>query len=271
MNALNHLQISLIRPIHQRMSVNLLSNYSHYSRCSSSSINNTQKGFFVKTSASQLYDIRRCFATKRTNKKKKSKANHHPQNRKQKKHEHHPPHRRRPPKIKQDKTPKQAPPLFLYPTASPTVYISCVAIDTLNEDVESPEQEFHPTSFFTEMNPPQSFITSSFEYVSPKQFDHELPTNKDIPEVAFLGRSNVGKSSLLNAITGNPHLARISKTPGRTQQVNYFGQFTKAQKKGDGGLNTTVTAKYEERDINSTPPYGYIIDLPGYGTCRVIG
>jgi GTP-binding protein len=43
-----------------------------------------------------------------------------------------------------------------------------------------------------------------------------------LPEVAFAGRSNVGKSSLLNALTGRKALARISNTPGRTQQINFF-------------------------------------------------
>jgi GTP-binding protein len=42
------------------------------------------------------------------------------------------------------------------------------------------------------------------------------------PEVAFAGRSNVGKSSLVNALTGRTTLARVSHTPGRTQQVNFF-------------------------------------------------
>jgi GTP-binding protein len=44
----------------------------------------------------------------------------------------------------------------------------------------------------------------------------------DLPEVAFAGRSNVGKSSLINALTGRRQLARISQTPGRTQQINLF-------------------------------------------------
>jgi GTP-binding protein len=43
-----------------------------------------------------------------------------------------------------------------------------------------------------------------------------------LPEIAFAGRSNVGKSSLLNALTGRKHLARVSNTPGRTQQINFF-------------------------------------------------
>jgi len=48
-----------------------------------------------------------------------------------------------------------------------------------------------------------------------------LPAS-DLPEVAFAGRSNVGKSSLINALTGRRQLARISQTPGRTQQINLF-------------------------------------------------
>ena len=46
----------------------------------------------------------------------------------------------------------------------------------------------------------------------------------DVPEIAFLGRSNVGKSTLLNAITKRSKLAHTSKTPGRTQELNFFAQ-----------------------------------------------
>ena len=43
-----------------------------------------------------------------------------------------------------------------------------------------------------------------------------------MPEIAFVGRSNAGKSSLLNALTGRKTLARVSHTPGRTRQINFF-------------------------------------------------
>jgi len=49
----------------------------------------------------------------------------------------------------------------------------------------------------------------------------QLPIS-DLPEVAFCGRSNVGKSSLINSLTGRKTLARTSNTPGRTQQINFF-------------------------------------------------
>ncbi len=58
----------------------------------------------------------------------------------------------------------------------------------------------------------------------------------DRSEVCFAGRSNVGKSSLINAVTGRKSLARASNTPGRTQEINYF----------------------------ATGPL-YLVDLPGYG------
>ena len=62
----------------------------------------------------------------------------------------------------------------------------------------------------------------------------------DRPEVCFAGRSNVGKSSLINALTGRKALARTSNTPGRTQEINYFAL---------GGA-------------------GYLVDLPGYGFAK---
>jgi GTP-binding protein len=48
-----------------------------------------------------------------------------------------------------------------------------------------------------------------------------IPATK-LPEVAFVGRSNVGKSSLVNALTGRKTLARVSNTPGRTREINFF-------------------------------------------------
>lgn len=59
----------------------------------------------------------------------------------------------------------------------------------------------------------------------------------DRPEVCFAGRSNVGKSSLINALTGRKTLARASNTPGRTQEINYF-------------------------DLGGQ---AYLVDTPGYG------
>lgn len=59
----------------------------------------------------------------------------------------------------------------------------------------------------------------------------------DLPEFAFIGRSNVGKSSLINCLTNQRGLARVSKTPGRTREINFFslnGQWTLVDLPGFG-------------------------------------
>ncbi len=49
-----------------------------------------------------------------------------------------------------------------------------------------------------------------------------LPTKTTLPEVAFIGRSNVGKSSLINTLVNRNSLAHVSTTPGKTQQLNFY-------------------------------------------------
>ena len=85
-------------------------------------------------------------------------------------------------------------------------------------------------------------------YFNNAKFSGSFPESKDLPadegsEIAFCGRSNCGKSSILNAITNNKKLAKTSKTPGRTQAINVF-------------------------EIMSDNHFK-IIDLPGYGYAKV--
>ncbi|MFC1839185.1 ribosome biogenesis GTP-binding protein YihA/YsxC [Thermodesulfobacteriota bacterium] len=79
-----------------------------------------------------------------------------------------------------------------------------------------------------------SFIKSAFDK------SHYPPPDR--PEIAFAGKSNVGKSSLINVIVNRKKMARTSSTPGRTQALNFFDV-------GNGRL--------------------YLVDLPGYGFARV--
>jgi GTP-binding protein len=79
-----------------------------------------------------------------------------------------------------------------------------------------------------------SFIKSAFDK------SHYPPPDR--PEIAFAGKSNVGKSSLINVIVNRRKMARTSSTPGRTQALNFFNV-------GNGRL--------------------YLVDLPGYGFARV--
>lgn len=72
-------------------------------------------------------------------------------------------------------------------------------------------------------------------------FEESHWTNDGLPEISFLGRSNVGKSSLLNSLLQRKGLARTSNTPGRTQSLNFF----------------LINRKF------------YFVDLPGYGYAKV--
>lgn len=83
-------------------------------------------------------------------------------------------------------------------------------------------------------------IIKSAKFVKSSAKFSQLPAVKE-PEFAFIGRSNVGKSSLINMLTGIPKLARVSGTPGKTQTINHF----------------LINDEW------------YIADLPGYGYAKV--
>lgn len=79
------------------------------------------------------------------------------------------------------------------------------------------------------------------DFVKSAVYEKDYPEQLKNMEFAFVGRSNVGKSSLINSITGRKKLAKTSKTPGRTQLINFF----------------SVNKEF------------YIVDLPGYGFAKV--
>jgi GTP-binding protein len=84
------------------------------------------------------------------------------------------------------------------------------------------------------------------EFIKSCRVPEQFPADR-LDEIAFVGRSNVGKSSLINSLVSRKSLAKVSKTPGKTQSVNYF-------------LVTTadpIAARL------------YFVDLPGYGYAKV--
>ena len=84
--------------------------------------------------------------------------------------------------------------------------------------------------------------------------DYEKCPVPDKPEYAFIGRSNVGKSSLINMICNNEKLAKTSGSPGKTQMINHFDVISGSSKEES---KKEVTYKW------------YLVDLPGYGFAKV--
>ena len=87
-------------------------------------------------------------------------------------------------------------------------------------------------------------------------FTSTLPAS-DLPEIAFAGRSNVGKSSLINVLMQRKRLARVGATPGKTRTINFY-EIDALMKRGDG------TAEDPEE-----PCVFQLVDLPGYGYANV--
>ena len=75
----------------------------------------------------------------------------------------------------------------------------------------------------------------------------------DRPEYAFIGRSNVGKSSLINMITNNHKLAKTSGSPGKTQMINHFD----------------IKSLPDDHKPHQKPDQWFIVDLPGFGFAKV--
>jgi GTP-binding protein len=84
-------------------------------------------------------------------------------------------------------------------------------------------------------------VIRNVEFIGGMAEKHGWRPESSLPEVAFAGRSNVGKSSLLNALVRRKSFARVSRTPGRTREINFFR------------VNNTFV----------------LVDLPGYGYARI--
>lgn len=98
-----------------------------------------------------------------------------------------------------------------------------------------------------------NIVVANAKYLSSAVEPSQYPAEKR-PEIVFIGRSNVGKSSLINTLVNHRNLARISKEPGKTKTINYFD----------------VTLKMIENDNDGSKAMKfYLVDLPGYGYARV--
>ena len=103
-------------------------------------------------------------------------------------------------------------------------------------------------------------ITSA-EYTISSARVEQCPTG-ELPEFAFIGRSNVGKSSLINMLTGREHLAKTSATPGKTILINHF--LIQSQRTTDNGQQSKGHSPSGEKEGG----HWYLVDLPGYGYAR---
>jgi GTP-binding protein len=104
------------------------------------------------------------------------------------------------------------------------------------------------SDYYRILHPIMIIKTAQYVISSP---DYLVCPKADRPEYAFIGRSNVGKSSLINMLTDNHKLAKTSGSPGKTQLINHFS----IESMPDEGK--PVTEKW------------YLVDLPGYGFAKV--
>jgi GTP-binding protein len=102
------------------------------------------------------------------------------------------------------------------------------------------------------MTAPDPLVIRFLDFLGPQVTKGGWRPTEDYPEIAFAGRSNVGKSSLLNTLLRRKALARVSHTPGRTRQINFFAvnkQFVLADLPGYGYARISKERKAEWRPL----------------------
>ena len=99
---------------------------------------------------------------------------------------------------------------------------------------------------------PEALIIRNVEFIGGKAEQAGWRPDSNLPEIAFAGRSNVGKSSLLNSLVRRKSVARVSKTPGRTREINFFrinNQFLFVDLPGYGYARISKAKKAEWRPL----------------------
>jgi GTP-binding protein len=112
-------------------------------------------------------------------------------------------------------------------------------------------------------------VIRKLEFIGGMANRHGWRPDTTLPEIAFAGRSNVGKSSLLNRLVGRRSLARVSRTPGRTREINFFkvnDLFILADLPGYGYARISKTQKAEwrpmlDRYLAKTPQLAGVVQL----------
>lgn len=94
---------------------------------------------------------------------------------------------------------------------------------------------------------------------------------EDIPEFAFIGRSNVGKSSLINMLASMKSLAKVSGTPGKTRLLNHFKVLSSPARDMTSAIreSTPPNAKPSVRNARQASYSWFLVDLPGYGFAKL--
>ena len=124
------------------------------------------------------------------------------------------------------------------------------------------------------MTPIKELFCAKPKFIAGASSIEQIPHNLFMPEVAFVGRSNVGKSSLINVLMQRKRLARVGATPGKTRTINFY-EIDALMKRGGAGSAgpgqdmLSAGQTQAEPEPAEAPCVFQLVDLPGYGYANV--